>query len=79
MAELFARLKSQAAPRRVEVGAEAKLRARAARLARDGGDDGAMSVWVQDGGRIIWSAGEKTSQLVSDGAILDAWGGVSDA
>jgi hypothetical protein len=62
--ELWARSTGEEAPSLRATGEEWTLRSEAARLASASGDEGVMSVWVQDAaGKVVWSAGEKAEAL----------------
>lgn len=46
----------------------------AAWIARQRGEHGAVSVWVQGEGRIIWAAGEKARALAAQGIEIERGG-----
>lgn len=65
--ELWARSREEAAPSLRQSSPEAfVLETEGIRLARASGDEGVMSVWVQDcDGKVLWAAGEKSAGLGS--------------
>jgi hypothetical protein len=63
--QLWARSPDEVEPSLRRTGEQWPLEVEAERLAKASGDEGVMSVWVQndrDGG-VVWSAGEKATEL----------------